>query len=92
MHNPYGVPVLLTTSRLPPPAHPAEPGRVPEALLGGRVRVGPKDDLHLDRGDLARSAQPIERARDTIEVPGFGAMSAAGVRSPLAVAPSVEAA
>jgi len=52
-------------------------------LLGGNVRVGLEDNLHLDKGILATNAQLVTRARAIIELLGVRVLTAAETRDRL---------
>jgi uncharacterized protein (DUF849 family) len=80
MGIPYGAPndpttLLALVGRLPPGAvfSAFSIGRMQlpyvalAALVGGNVRVGLEDNLHLARGTLASNAQLVERARTILE-------------------------
>lgn len=57
------------------------PTLVQAALLGGNIRVGLEDNLHLRRGVLAKSnAELVQRARDIVELMDWQIATPAEVR------------
>jgi uncharacterized protein (DUF849 family) len=56
------------------------------ALLGGNVRVGLEDSLHIGRGQLASSnAQQVNKIRRILEELGYQIATAAEARTMLAL-------